>query len=121
MTRVTVGCDRDQTLEERRRIGCRSAVGGQRREVEVFPHGLTDEVFGMTDADFPAFNMRRLVNRNDAAVRATLINGRVAYRRDGGYAADLGQALHYGRFLPARGAPAFSPPPSAKAPLPAAA
>ena len=96
-------------------------VGDRADLVVINPEGLTDEVFGMTDADFPAFNMRRLVNRNDAAVRATLINGRVAYRRDGGYAADLGQALHYGRFLPARGAPAFSPPPSAKAPLPAAA
>lgn len=50
--------------------------------------------------------LRRLVNRNDQAVLATLVNGRVAYARDGGFAKDLGVAHHYGKFLPARTQPA---------------
>lgn len=75
---------------------------GDRADVVVInPEGLTDEVWGMTDAPFPAFGMDRLVNRNDLAVDATLINGKLAYDRKEGYAADLGKAQGYGRFLPA--------------------
>ena len=75
---------------------------GDRADVVIVnPDGLTDEVWGMVDAPFPAFGMDRLVNRNDDAVDATIINGRVAYDREQGYAEDLGKAQGYGRFLPA--------------------
>jgi N-acyl-D-aspartate/D-glutamate deacylase len=75
---------------------------GDRADVVVInPQGLTDEVWGMVDAPFPAFGMDRLVNRNDLAVDATIINGKLAYHRLEGYASDLGKARGYGRFLPA--------------------
>ncbi len=74
---------------------------GDRADVVVInPDGLTEEVWQQRDAPFPAFGMDRLVNRNDDAVLATLINGRVAYTRDEGHAPDLGKVQGYGRFLP---------------------
>ena len=66
------------------------------------PDGITDEVLKMCDADFPAFDMQRLVNRNDDAIDATLINGRVAYQRGVGFADDLGKVQGYGQFLKAQ-------------------
>lgn len=75
--------------------------GGRADVVVVNPAGLTDEVWGMTDAPFPAFGVDRLVNRNDDAVDVTIINGRVAYDRENGIARDLGKVQGYGRFLPA--------------------
>ncbi|MDD3765415.1 MAG: N-acyl-D-glutamate amidohydrolase [Nevskiales bacterium] len=77
-------------------------VGDRADVVVVNPEGLGPEVFDMCDVDFPAFHMTRLANRNDRAVDAVLINGRLAYDREHGYAADLGKATGYGRFLPAR-------------------
>lgn len=77
--------------------------GGRADVVIVNPEGLGPEVFEMEDADFPAFNMQRLVNRNDDAVDAVLINGRVAYSKDDGLAPELGKETGFGRFLPARG------------------
>lgn len=80
---------------------------GDRADIVVInPEGLTDEVWDMTDAWFEAFGMDRLVNRNDLAVEATLINGKVAYTRTGGYAEDLGKSMGYGQFLPALDSPA---------------
>ena len=70
--------------------------------VIVNPQGLGPEVFAMEDAGFPAFEMTRLVNRNDAAVDMVLINGKLAYDKDSGYAADLGKTTGYGQFLPAQ-------------------
>ncbi len=83
---------------------------GDRADVVVInPAGLGDEVWQMTDALFPAFDMKRLVNRNDDAVDYTLINGRIAYSRLDGFAAQLGRERGFGRFLPARGTPADRP------------
>ncbi|MEN8718931.1 MAG: hypothetical protein ABF296_01565 [Oceanococcaceae bacterium] len=70
--------------------------------VIVNPDGLGPEVFAMEDAAFPAFNMTRLVNRNDHAVDVVLINGKRAYDRENGYAPDLGKATGYGQFLPVK-------------------
>lgn len=42
--------------------------------------------------------MKRMVNRNDGIIHATLINGRVAFQHDTP-APDLGLVTHYGRFL----------------------
>lgn len=87
-------------------IDCGYIREGDRADVVVLnPEGLTDQVFRMTDAPFPAFGMNRLVNRNDDVVRATLINGRLAYSATAGHAQDLGKAPVYGRFLAAKGAP----------------
>ena len=80
-------------------------IGDRADLVVINPEGLTEEVFGMTDAPFPAFGLTRLVNRNDAAVKATLINGRLAYSPEDGYAEDLGKQKLYGRFLAPRSAP----------------
>lgn len=89
-------------------------VGDRADVVVINPEGLTDEVWAMVDAPFPAFGMDRLVNRNDGAIDATVIHGRLAYTRDGGYAADLGKVRGYGQFLPARDAaePVRQPDPS---------
>ncbi len=76
---------------------------GDRADVVIInPDGLGEEVWQMTDAWFPAFDMKRLVNRNDAAIEATLINGRVAYSREDGIAETLGRERGFGQFLPAR-------------------
>lgn len=45
--------------------------------------------------------MRRVVNRNDGVVKATLINGQIAFEDDRA-AADLGATRRFGGFLPAR-------------------
>lgn len=75
---------------------------GDRADVVIVnPEGLGPEVFEMEDAEFPAFGMTRLVNRNDNAVDAVLINGRVAYTKDDGLAPELGKQTGFGRFLPA--------------------
>lgn len=75
---------------------------GDRADIAIVnPEGLGKEVFDMLDAEFPAFNMTRLVNRNDQAVDAVLIRGKVAYDKSAGYAPDLGKSTGYGQFLPA--------------------
>lgn len=75
---------------------------GDRADVVVVnPEGLGPEVFEQQDGDFPAFEMVRLVNRNDDAVDAVFINGNMAYNKHTGYAEDLGKETRYGQFLPA--------------------
>src|SRR5690606_4551234 len=66
--------------------------------VIVHPQPLAHSLETYHEDEMEGFNgLRRMVNRGDA-VRATLINGRIAYR-DGEFAADLGQARGYGQFL----------------------
>ncbi|HSW14993.1 MAG TPA: amidohydrolase family protein [Solimonas sp.] len=77
-------------------------VGDRADVVIVNPEGLTDELDRVAEAEAEGLGLVRLVNRNDAAVDATLINGRIAYERGQGYAADLGQSRGYGRFLPGK-------------------
>lgn len=77
-------------------------VGDRADVVIVNPEGLTDELDTFTEE--PIENLEgivRVVNRNDAAVEATLINGKVAYERDKGFAQDLGKTKGYGQFLTA--------------------
>ncbi|MCV7075267.1 N-acyl-D-amino-acid deacylase family protein [Mycobacterium szulgai] len=77
-------------------------VGSRADLVVIDPDGLTDQVFETTEAPAPdAFGVDRVVNRNDNAVDAVLINGRVAYTQTSGYATDLGQSKGFGSFLPA--------------------
>jgi N-acyl-D-aspartate/D-glutamate deacylase len=76
---------------------------GDRADLAIInPAGLTDELDEMHEAPMEVLGMQRVVKRNDAAVEATLINGRVAYRRGSGFPEELGKQQGYGRFLPGR-------------------
>ncbi|MGH8338519.1 MAG: N-acyl-D-glutamate amidohydrolase, partial [Gammaproteobacteria bacterium] len=77
-------------------------VGDRADLVIVNPTGLDESLDQVQEASFENLNMVRLVNRNDRAVEATLINGRIAYDRTTGFAEDFGKNPNYGRFLPAR-------------------
>jgi N-acyl-D-aspartate/D-glutamate deacylase len=70
--------------------------------VIVDPEGLTDELDDVSEAPMENLGLVRLVKRNDAAVEATVINGRVAYRRNAGFAEALGKERGFGRFLEGR-------------------
>lgn len=74
-------------------------VGDRADVVIVNPDGLGDEVWDMTNAWFEAFKMERLVNRNDDAIDAVFINGRLAYTREAGCVPELGRQRVFGSFL----------------------
>ncbi|MGE8502227.1 MAG: N-acyl-D-amino-acid deacylase family protein [Pseudomonas sp.] len=75
---------------------------GSRADIAIIdPSGLDESLDQVAEACIENTSLMRLVNRNDRAVLATLVNGRVAYSRDEGYAEDLGHSQSYGRFLPA--------------------
>jgi N-acyl-D-aspartate/D-glutamate deacylase len=80
----------------------RIRVGDRADLVIIDPTGLTDALDEMHEAPMEVLGLERVVKRNDAAVDATLINGRIAYRRGLEYPDDLGKAQGYGRFLPGR-------------------
>ncbi len=73
--------------------------GGRADVVVVDPAGLDGHLDEMHEVPMPGFpGLDRLVRRNDDAVRAVLINGKLAW--DGHEAApDLGKAGGYGRLL----------------------
>jgi N-acyl-D-aspartate/D-glutamate deacylase len=77
-------------------------VGDRADLVIINPEGLTDELDDMSEAPMEVLGLERVVKRNDAAVDATLINGRIAYRRGLEYPTELGQVQGYGRFLASR-------------------
>lgn len=76
---------------------------GDRADIAVVdPAGLTDRVEQIEQAPMPGFSdLQRLVRRNDEAVRAVLVRGRLAYT-PGTFADDFGQAHGYGSVLRAR-------------------
>jgi N-acyl-D-aspartate/D-glutamate deacylase len=77
----------------------RIQVGDRADIVVVDPAGLSDEVDSYHEALMPEFgNMSRMVNRNDAAVTATVVTGEVVYDR-GDFAEGYGRTLGTGRFL----------------------
>ncbi|GAC1622845.1 MAG: amidohydrolase family protein [Nevskia sp.] len=81
-------------------------IGDRADLVIVDPEGLDASVNAYAEAQMPEFgDLRRMVNRNDRAVAATVINGRVAYRH-ARFVADFGVAPGYGRFLRAGEIPA---------------
>jgi N-acyl-D-aspartate/D-glutamate deacylase len=83
---------------------------GSRADVTVIdPTALDERLDTYHEARMEGFgDLRRMVNRSDGTVSTVLINGRVAF--DGtAFAGDLGKALGYGTFLPARGTPAAMP------------
>ncbi|MGH8530314.1 MAG: N-acyl-D-amino-acid deacylase family protein [Nevskiales bacterium] len=77
-------------------------VGDRADMVIVNPQGLDKSLDEVAEAPIENINLVRLVNRNDAAVDATLINGRVAYERGAGFADYLGKERGYGIWLSAR-------------------
>ncbi|WP_422909079.1 N-acyl-D-amino-acid deacylase family protein [Pseudomonas sp. MAC6] len=77
-------------------------VGDRADVVIVNPAGLTDELDEMYEAPMEVLGLERVVKRNDAAVDATLINGRIAYRRGSEYPQELGKLQGFGCFLPGR-------------------
>lgn len=80
----------------------RLAVGKRADLAVIDPEGLTDDVERITEAPMPGFpGLSRLVRRNDAAVRAVLVNGAVAWR-SGAPSGELGERPGFGRVLRAR-------------------
>ena len=80
---------------------------GDRADIAIIdPRGLDESTAAYAEAPMPEFGgVMRMVNRNDAAVTATIVNGRVAYRQTR-FAADFGVQRGYGRFLRAGEIPA---------------
>jgi N-acyl-D-aspartate/D-glutamate deacylase len=69
--------------------------------VLIDPNGLDDSVDSYNEEAVPFYNgLRRMVNRNDAAVVATAVNGVVVFR-NGAFREGYGQTLRTGRFLKA--------------------
>ncbi len=77
-------------------------VGDRADVVIVNPLGLTDELDDIHEAPMEVLGLERVVKRNDAAVDATLINGRIAYRRGSEFSDALGKQAGFGSFLPGR-------------------
>jgi N-acyl-D-aspartate/D-glutamate deacylase len=72
--------------------------------VVIDPAGLNDSVNGYHEDKVPFYGgLSRMVNRNDAAVVATGVNGTVVFR-NGEFCDGYGTTVKSGRFLPARGA-----------------
>jgi N-acyl-D-aspartate/D-glutamate deacylase len=92
---------------------------GDRADLAVIdPAGLADDPCGYAEAAMAEFGgLRRMVNRNDRAVTATLVAGHVAYR-DGRFVPGYGSTRGHGRFLRAGTAQAE---PATVAALPVAA
>ncbi|RMI30188.1 N-acyl-D-amino-acid deacylase family protein [Nocardia stercoris] len=76
-------------------------VGDRADIVIVDPAALDDSVHQLAEEPVAEYGgLRRMVNRNDRTVTATIVNGRIVYR-DGVFAAGLGDTWGPGRFLPA--------------------
>ncbi|PVB25944.1 N-acyl-D-amino-acid deacylase family protein [Mycobacteroides abscessus] len=75
---------------------------GDRADIAIVdPEGLDQSVHGLSEQAVPEYGgLRRMVNRNDKAVAATIINGRVVYR-NGVFSDGFGTTWSTGRFLPA--------------------
>ncbi|QIS21409.1 N-acyl-D-amino-acid deacylase family protein [Nocardia terpenica] len=75
---------------------------GDRADIVIIdPEGLDHSVDALTEEPIAEYGgLRRMVNRNDNAVTATIVNGRIAYH-EGRFATDLGTTWGPGRYLPA--------------------
>jgi N-acyl-D-glutamate deacylase len=77
----------------------RLAVGARADIAVVDPEALDDRVDEVVEAPMPGMpELQRLVNRTDGAVRAVLINGRVAWDT-GGRTDGFGHTPGFGRVL----------------------
>ncbi|WP_314036174.1 amidohydrolase family protein [Dietzia sp. CH92] len=78
----------------------RLEVGARADVVVIDPDGLDGESLDYHEEAMPEFGgIRRMVNRNDRAVAATIIGGRVVWS-DGEFAPGYGREFGAGRFLP---------------------
>ncbi|GAB2505841.1 N-acyl-D-amino-acid deacylase family protein [Nocardia heshunensis] len=79
---------------------------GDRADVVIVdPNGLDRTVHELHENPMPEFGLTRMVNRNDAAVVATLVNGVTVYRRgefSSGFGADWGTGQFLRAHQPAR-------------------
>ncbi|WP_328661602.1 N-acyl-D-amino-acid deacylase family protein [Nocardia salmonicida] len=74
-------------------------LGGRADVVIIDPAGLDDDVTAYREEIMPEFGgLSRMVNRNDRAVTATLIAGKIAYRQ-GQFAPWFGVSERAGRYL----------------------
>ncbi|MFD3459877.1 amidohydrolase family protein [Nocardia fluminea] len=74
-------------------------LGGRADVVVIDPEGLDDDVTAYHEEIMPEFGgLSRMVNRNDRAVTATLLAGKIAYR-SGQFAPWFGVSERAGRFL----------------------
>lgn len=74
---------------------------GARADIAVInPEGLGNQLAEFSEAKIENLDLKRLVNRSDHAVTATIINGRVAFRQ-GQFDPALGHDTIFGTFLPA--------------------
>lgn len=82
------------------RIDAGTLREGDRADALVLdPRGLDASVDGYYEAPIPEFGgLRRMVNRSDRAVCATLVGGRTVFR-DGAFVEGYGEAWRTGRFL----------------------
>ena len=77
-------------------------VGGRADVAVIDPEALDDRVDNVEEAPMPGMpDLHRLVNRSDGAVRAVLVNGRVAWD-ESGRADDFGTESGYGTVLRSR-------------------
>ncbi|WP_194818268.1 amidohydrolase family protein [Nocardia sp. XZ_19_385] len=75
---------------------------GARADITVIdPAGFDGSSAAYAEAPMPGIDVRRMVNRNDRAVAATLVNGHLLYEY-GKFAKGFGTDLHAGTFLRAR-------------------
>ncbi|WP_330256672.1 amidohydrolase family protein [Nocardia sp. NBC_00565] len=76
---------------------------GSRADIAVIdPAGLVEAGDDYSETPMPEFGgMSRMVNRNDGAVAATIVNGHVVYEY-GTFADGFGRTVHAGTFLRAR-------------------
>ncbi|MEV0838183.1 hypothetical protein AB0I55_01370 [Actinocatenispora sera] len=85
-------------------------VGGRADVAVLDPAGVADLPQEYHEEPMPAFGgLRRMVNRNDDAVAATVVGGRVVYEY-GRFAEGFGTTLRAGRVLPASRGVAPRPP-----------
>ncbi len=75
---------------------------GKRADIAVInPAGFDGSSAGYAEAPYPgAPDVKRMVNRNDALVSATVVGGQIVYS-EGEFASGFGTELHAGRFLQA--------------------
>ncbi|BCJ35863.1 hypothetical protein Athai_33660 [Actinocatenispora thailandica] len=74
-------------------------VGGPADVAVLDPAGVADLPADYHEAVMPAFGgLRRMVNRNDDAVAATVVGGHLVYE-NGRFADGFGTTLHAGRVL----------------------
>ncbi|MET9492488.1 amidohydrolase family protein [Nocardia sp. NPDC006630] len=76
------------------------AVGARADIAVIDPAGFDGSSAAYAEAELPGSGVSRMVNRNDAAVAATVVGGHVVYEY-GAFAPGFGTTLHAGTFLTA--------------------